>query len=73
MDPQKALQILDNAASLAPLQRAEHIAVQQAVVVLRAALSPPPAASEAPLPPASAEDLKQGRTRPPRKLAAVST
>lgn len=35
MTPEQALQILDNAAARAQLTRQDHVAVQQAVAVLR--------------------------------------
>ncbi len=39
MTPQEALQILDQAASAAQLDRRSHVAVQEAVVTLREALA----------------------------------
>lgn len=40
MDTNQALQILDQAASTAPMDRKSHVMVQQAVEVLRKALEP---------------------------------
>jgi hypothetical protein len=42
VNPDQAIDILDRAASMAPLPRADHIAVAQAVQVLREALAPKP-------------------------------
>jgi hypothetical protein len=39
MKPDEALQVLDQAASVAPLNRQSHIAVQEAVATLRLALT----------------------------------
>lgn len=39
MTPQEALQIVNTASAQAPLSRQEHITVQQAVDVIRAALA----------------------------------
>ncbi len=40
MDPETALQLLDQAAAAAPLTRQNHVMALQAVEVLRAAISP---------------------------------
>jgi hypothetical protein len=40
MTTDEALQIVDQAASVAPLNRQAHIAVQEAVATLRVALTP---------------------------------
>ena len=61
MTPQEALATLDQAASLAPLNRAGHIAVQRAVAVVDAVLSAakapaaPPAETAVPSPPDPAQ------------------
>ena len=39
MQPIDALKILDNAASLAPLSRADHVAIQQATAALLEAIN----------------------------------
>ncbi len=46
MTPEQALAIIDQAASLAPLSRADHIRVQQAVEVLRTLIRQQAAAEE---------------------------
>lgn len=55
MTPQQALQILDNAAGQAHLTRNDHIAVQEALAIVRAAITPPTADDKA-TPPAPAAD-----------------
>ena len=45
-DPLSVLKVLDDAASSAPLNRQEHINVQQAVKILGAILAPPKAPAE---------------------------
>jgi hypothetical protein len=42
MTPEEALQILEQAAALAPLNRQGHVAVQQAAQVLQRAIKPKP-------------------------------
>jgi len=51
MTPDQALQILDRASALAALPRQDHVAVQQALAVLAAAIKPPaPPAAPGPSP-----------------------
>jgi len=52
MTPDQALQILDRASALAALPRQDHVAVQQALDVIRQAIAP--AAGLSPKPPARA-------------------
>lgn len=41
MTPDQALQILDRASAMAALPRQDHVAVQQAIEVIRQAIKPP--------------------------------
>lgn len=50
MTPDQALQILDRASALAAMPRQDHVAVQQALSVLAAALAPRPTAPADPPP-----------------------
>ena len=53
MTPQQALQILDNAAGQAHLTRNDHIAVQEALATVRAAITPTADAKDTPPSPAA--------------------
>ena len=48
MTAKEALQILSQAAALAPLNRQAHVAVQQAEEILRLAITPKPETEDAP-------------------------
>ena len=40
MNPEEALQLLDNVAGMAPVNRATHVQVQMAINVLKATIKP---------------------------------